>query len=354
MEGEGFLRSFKAGLAALRVQRNVPVKTDGVFRREMQVELLYVPYAEFLGEFRQVGFIRRALDAVLRYVRGQLVRAVAVFALDLMGDNDLGLVLSQQAGDEFARLVLSPALIGFLERAGVAVKEVAKDRVIAHAHVPQAVEQLAAAGGVGIGHAGNNDIVAAFYGIGWNRAAEEQQLVARMRGEQKQIRLVRRRLPALHPVGQLAFREEEDLVDLHLRLLASGVNQAEVRLAAEGNERVMVVRTSFEKRLPLAADILFNRPAVRHFAEADVEVFSGLILRQLKLHVGGYRFVGAEKAGIGSVADFGSFAAGGGDGAGSGEILSFLRICGASQTQGHQEDQRKNPEFFHRFNILPC
>ena len=81
-----------------------------------------------------------------------------------------------------------------------------------------------------------------------------------MRRQNQQIRLFRRRLPALHPVRKLALAEYKDLVDLQPRCDARILDQTEMRLSINLHQRMIVVAAPLDDRLPFAVYLFFDCP----------------------------------------------------------------------------------------------
>ena len=102
----------------------------------MQIELLDAPCPPFFRGFRHKGFVAGSFHAVLGNAGAELVRAVAVFAVDIVREHDVRLVLTNQLGDVGAAVLLSPAGIGFIQRFHVNVGKRADDGILANAEVP--------------------------------------------------------------------------------------------------------------------------------------------------------------------------------------------------------------------------
>ena len=290
-------------------QRHIPVHRDGVLSVQMQVQLFDFPGAVLCRELRHHRRIICQRHAVLHHICAEPVRAVAVLAVDVMRNDNLRLVPAQQFHGKFPNVALAPAGVGVFQLSGIGIIELADHRIGAHTHRPQAVEQLAAASGIGIRHVRYDDIHTALGIVRRYRTAKENQLVVRVSGKHQHVRLFRGRLPALDPFRKLARREDVKLVDLELRVLSGGIDQTEMRLAAELKEHMMIVISALDQRLPFAVHLFLDRPGLGHIAEADVQILRLFALRRGELNIRVTLLAAAEIAGVLTVVQAGGIPA---------------------------------------------
>ena len=117
MQRVGLLCNFQCGLAAQRGELHIPVHDDWVFFIQVQIELFDLPHAILLRQLGQEILPRRALHAGLCHIGAESVRAVAVLAVHIVGDDNLRLIAPQQLRDKRLRIRLLPAGIGVLQLA---------------------------------------------------------------------------------------------------------------------------------------------------------------------------------------------------------------------------------------------
>ena len=283
MQGIGFFRQFDAGRAIHALERNRPVKRNLIFGVQVQVQLLDLPGAICNGGCGEFILVCCQFNAVLGGFGNHHVLLVAILAIGVLRHNDFRFVLPIQPYNPFVDFVFAARrFIGCLETFSIAVLEIANDRIRPHAHVPQTIEQLGGAGGVGAAEVRHNHLALLLDSVGGNRAAEENQLIIRVRGEEENIRLLFRRLPYLHPVGQIALRKHKQFVDAQGSFLLACHRQADIlRRLRQRNirmEEARVARHGGEPVLAVVAGLDF--PRFRHVAEADIKPGNWLALRR--------------------------------------------------------------------------
>ena len=162
-----------------------------------------------------------------------------------MGHDDLRLMPAVQLGHPLQHLVLSQLPVGVLRAFAVGVPESAELRIVPDAEGPKPVQRLASAGRIAPGKIGHHDPLPLFRRVGRNRAAQEDQLIVRMRGEEQNIRLFLRRFPSLHPVRDFSLPEYKHLVEADLLAFLSRGEDA------DGLFPVQRVEGMLEPGLPL-------------------------------------------------------------------------------------------------------
>ena len=188
VEGVGLLGDLKGSLAAEVIQGLVEVHGDAVLFIEMEIELLDLPDAVFLGGGGEHGLVGGGLHRFPAVLAHQLVARVPVFALDVMGDDHLRLEASDLPGELFGEAIVVLHLDD---------KEHGQGPDPA---VPEAVEGLPVPlllGHVAIDHL---DLQAPFGGVGGEDAAHHDQLVVRVAGDQHDVALFGSHLPQMDVV----------------------------------------------------------------------------------------------------------------------------------------------------------
>lgn len=165
-----------------------PVKRNLIFGVQVQVQLFDLPSAVCNGGRGELILVCCQRNAVLGGVSNHHVLLVTILAIGVLRYNDFRFVLPIQPHNPFVDFAFAArSFIGCLEIFGIAVLEIANDRIRPHAHVPQTIEQLGGAGGVGAGEVRHNHLALLLDSVGGNCAAEENQLIIRVRGEEEDI-----------------------------------------------------------------------------------------------------------------------------------------------------------------------
>ena len=249
----------------------------------MQIQLLHLPGLLNRQLLILPGGIRRQGDAALRCVGRHLVRAMAVFAVHVVRHDDLRPIAPVQPGHIAQHAALLPALflIHLAHIQPVPVREGPQVGIIAHAAQPQAVQQLQLTvrhGRHQIGHLHGHLPLTRVIG---NRAAHEEQLVIRMRGEHQQVRVRARRFPSLHPIGRLPVREDVQLRNRQSRTAFSGQNPDLLCPLRKRRVSGQIVRFAGGRADPFvrtAAHLNVERTAV--LIKLNVHAMDGLALRR--------------------------------------------------------------------------
>ena len=211
-----------------------------------------------------------------------------------------------------------------------------------HAHLPQAVEQLAHPGGVGIGHVDNDGLFALLRGIGGKQAAKVDQLVIGMGGQHQQIRLFRRGLPYLHPGGQIPLPQHEQLIDDELLSLVKACPQPEMRGAAKLHDGMHIGCAAGNQRNPFVVYLRFHAPFIGHDGEAHIEETGGRGVAGGTFDPGFPALAAGPTGGILAVVQARNVAAAGGaDLAVSGNVL---RLRGGAAYGRDQQQRRKKQQ----------
>ena len=156
------------------------------------------------------------------------MRAVAVLAVLVLGDDHQGLEAADLLHLEGGELILAVMLDGVFIGVTLDIGHLVRDRVEMRAGDPQTVERLvgpeAVVGEVGeiiAGHIHDLDPKTAHGGIIGNQTAEEQQLVVIVGREEKNVRPVTlvQSAPGLHRGGQIAIGIGIDVPDHDLVII---------------------------------------------------------------------------------------------------------------------------------------
>ena len=361
-ELEGAVRQFEAGGTTHAVQRHIPVKLDLTFLPQVTVELLDLPGAVSHGGVGVLILVHGDGNGVVRRVGDHLVHGVTVFAIDVMGHDNLGLVLAVQLHKPLvdvlaAGLFVALARMGVRQLHGLAhlVARIADDGIVAHAHVPQTVEQLGGAGGVGAGVISHHHIALTLGGVGGNRAAEEDQLIVRVGGDEHELRLFAGGLPVLHPVRLVTHAQDEELVQVQLVLLAGGDAQTHIAAGLGQGHPGMQICRALHSGLPLLAVLGdLHLPGFGQVAEAGINAADQLILGGGDRNGGVLGLVGLPIRGVLLIGHLGVLIlAGGGL-----ELALVGDVCRldsqrAGCAQHQQRRQQRNEPLFHDVSILP-
>ena len=164
----------------------------------MDIAFRGIPGSVFLGGLGIFIRVRGIFHAVHGGVGTDPVGSVAVFALQVMGQQHVRLKAPDPAGHHIIDVVLVPVLILFAQLIGEGVLEVAVGGIIPYAAGPHAVQQFQPA----VGHGGHHHTDLAdflfFSGIPGKRTAEPQHFVILMSHQQHQVRLFGAGFPLLH------------------------------------------------------------------------------------------------------------------------------------------------------------
>ena len=106
MERIGVLRHFKRRFAVERGERRVKIHDDLIFLIQVQIEFLDLPGSVFLGGSGELVGIRSSRNGFLTFLADELVPGIAVFAVDVVRDDDFGLEAADLAGELFVIAVV--------------------------------------------------------------------------------------------------------------------------------------------------------------------------------------------------------------------------------------------------------
>ncbi|MPM86169.1 hypothetical protein SDC9_133254 [bioreactor metagenome] len=204
----GFVRQINRSLSAECGERNAPVHGSRLFGVQMQIELLRLPSAVLGYGVGVLRGVRRERYGFEQAMCGCAVRAVAVFAVHIVGNDDFRLKPSNQFHERRNGVLLAPALQSVFERRGVRIPKRQKHRRVANAKVPKSGQRLVHADSLAVCHVGNLNRKPALARVGGNRSAKVEQLVVTVRRDDQEIRFLERRLPVEHALRQFTRRIE--------------------------------------------------------------------------------------------------------------------------------------------------
>ena len=342
----GLVRQLQAGLAAEGAERGLPVHGDAVFGPEVQIELLGLPHAVEIRGVRINARIAGRIPGLEHGGRGDLVHRVAVFAILRLGDHHGGLILAQQAHGPGVDLVLAAeGLVLRGEILLVAVAEAADVGIGAHAQIPQGIQQLGAAGRVGIAHVGHDDVLLQLACVGRDAAAEEDQLVIRVRGDEEHVRRALEGLPALHPLRHVARAEGEDFIDIQGEgAVVLDIDAHARRALRDGLIHMIKTRITLGVGHPVAALQHLEFIAVRHGGEAHVHAVDRRAARRGQRHGGMLHLVALPHGGVLAVRHLGNLELGGRrlDLALAGDVRGLV-AQGQSAAGQHRQHEQQRP-----------
>ena len=157
--------------------------------------------------------------------------------------------------------------IGILQLSAlrVAVCERSEFRIMPDAHCPQAVQSLAAPGGIAVSQVGHLNAPAHFRPVYRNHAAGKQQLVIRMGYHHQQVRFIHRLLPLLNPVRHFSLAEGIDLIEAHDALLFHRGQDPDFLYTVQFEEDMVETGTSaFRDGCPAFSALFLDNVVVRH------------------------------------------------------------------------------------------
>ena len=340
---EGLLRHLKGGFPAEGVQRLPPVHIDDVFLPQVDVALGHIPCPPGLCGPGVFFCVCRKLQALHGRVGAHPVGAVAVFSLQVLGQEHVRLKPPDPFRHRFIHPVFAPVLILLCQGKGKGVPEPAPDGVVSDPAVPQAVQQLQPP----VGHGGHQHAHlhrhAPRPGIGGQRSAEPKHLVVRVGHQQHQVRLLRRGLPLLRLRGKLPLAVHPQLHQVEMPLFPRCVDHPE---AGGPLRQGQIVRQEESLRmsgvLPGAVRVLhLQAPGVRMLIPLHLHAGGGPPRGCFHLHAGA---VAVAAAPVGFIVPVRALpeAPPGGHGAemaGGGDILRRLRP-GARAQGDHQRKQQ--------------
>ena len=178
---KGFFGRLQWRLSAQFIVGLAPIHLDGLFFKEMQVELADFPYAVLLGALFIHIFLSGRVKGIGRQLGANTMRGVSVLAVYIVADQHLGFILAHQLHHIILYLFLAPERIGFAFCAQRLIEEMPDDRVMAHAHRPKAVEHFALPHIVGAGKIAYHHALAAHHLVIRDRAAHKQQFIVGVR-----------------------------------------------------------------------------------------------------------------------------------------------------------------------------
>ena len=108
---ESVLSHLEGSLSVKGFQRLPPVHVYTMIRIQMQIAFRYIPDAVFLGGLGIFFFVCRQRQAVGGRVRADPVPAVAVFTVQIVGQQNLGLEAADPFGDDFINPVFRPVFV---------------------------------------------------------------------------------------------------------------------------------------------------------------------------------------------------------------------------------------------------
>ena len=353
IEFVGLHRRLKARLSLLGGQREIPVEFGLMVLIHVDIQLFRLPGAPGPGAGLVLAGVRRQGHALQARIRADPVRAVAIFAVHVVGGDDLGLVPADEAGHIAEHLALAPDVVLGPELQGVLVPEGADIRIVPHPAVPQPVEQFAAAARGIAGHVADRHLHAVLAGIGGDHAAEEEHLVVGMPHQDHQVRLFRLRLPALHPTRHFSLAQQVQFVDRQ-HLLRRGLQpDPEVGQALQRQVFMAIDPLRPGGDGPVLPLLYFHHPGFRLLhAAAQVDAVDGRLRLDLQVRPALLPALphGLEVAVRGAVRGEGlvSLVRGGGlDGSRRRDVLRLLRQGRPGQ---EQQEQDETGDLFH---VLP-
>ena len=187
----------------------------------MDVGLFRLPWAVLLrggGVFRGIGGQR---NAVLNRPAAGPVGPVAVFAVHVVGDDHVGLILADHLRHVAQQLVLAPDAQAFFQAGAPFILEFLAGQFGIHpdAAVPQPVQRLHQAKAAHPRHVHHHHFFAQLGVVVGDHAAHVQQFVVRVGHQHHHVRLALEGPPGLHPVGQVPRRHHLQLDDAVAHLL---------------------------------------------------------------------------------------------------------------------------------------
>jgi len=105
----------------------------------MQIELLRLPYAIYCNRIGERRLVRCLWHRVDHARCGCHMRAVSVFAVEVVGDDHLRLKAANLLDEKLRGLLLAPVQESKPERLGIDILERQKHGCVAHAGVPESV-----------------------------------------------------------------------------------------------------------------------------------------------------------------------------------------------------------------------
>ena len=275
-------------VAAQGVQLGLPVHLDLVFIIQVVIQLLHLPGSVGLGGLRVPGGVGGGVDGVHHGLGHHLVLVVAVFAVQVLGDDHLRLVAADAGHQQAQDVVLAaPEGDGLLDGAHLLVLQVDEVRIVRHAHLPQGVQRLVAAVAVTVGHVDHHGGLFQRRGVVRDGAAQEDQLVVLVGGHHHQIGLVHRRLPLLHVPGQSPGAVDLQIADLLVRAVQPDLDVPGFRQQGQHGVDIRegggLVPLLEHVHVPVVLDQVVVRGVVEPL---DADPPRHLVLGELDAHIG--------------------------------------------------------------------
>ena len=315
----------------------------------MDVELLHLPRTVLGDGVGEASRICRGVNGVLHQARRDLVLVVAVLAVEVVGDDHLGLVAADARHQLLQDVLLAaPELQALLDALHALVLQVDEVGIVPNAHRPQPVEGLLTAGSAAVRHVDHHRGPVLGHGIVGNRAAEEEQLVILMGGDHHQLRLFHRGIPDMHIFRQLTRAEHAQLGDGLIRRVQLQKDVPRLRQQVDAGLNA----GKGQALIPRAQQVAL-RVVLLHLIGAGLEIPADLqraprnALRQLYAQTGPValvRPVGVQIA-VGQVALFALLYP---EAALPGELRRHLRTAqrGAQQRHRQQQGCKPHPDLF--------
>ena len=219
-------------------------------------------------------------------IRADLVHAVAVFPVDVVGNHHLRLVMPEELDHVVPDLVLADLLVGRLHVHGVAVVKFAQEGIGPLPGGPQPVQQLRPAGGGALGNPGRHHLLSPLRAVIGNHGPEENILIVRVGHHHQQVRLFRRGLPHLHLRRPLPGGIHPQLMDAQGRRHLVVGGDAELRHVLQGGPGGQVVLLVLRNHGPFPAALHLDTPVGLDGLPFDLHPGAGFPLRQLHLQPG--------------------------------------------------------------------
>ena len=170
---------------------------DGVFRVQVQIQLLDLPSAVLCCGFLVIGGVGGQGYCLLDCVGQNHVLPVAVFSVEIVGKDHFGPILTEQAHQVADHVLLLKRVLMLLSVAGGYIGEGAQDGRLAQPHDPCSVAGLVLADPLPGGGVEDGAIPSLLHGVQGNYGAHEQHVVVGMHGHDQIVQLLRGGLPGM-------------------------------------------------------------------------------------------------------------------------------------------------------------
>ena len=180
----------------------------------MEIGFGNIPGAISICRFAILACIIRNFDRFSYKLGNILVTTVTIFAVNIMGDNDLRLELSDRINDISKTLVMLELSFRLFQGLRIIIIELSKLRIVIHTHCPDTVKQLVISVRLcleEISEVCDLNSCSIFVGVDRDHTSKEQYLIVRMGGDKEDVRSFPGRLPLLYEIRKFTGRKSKDI-----------------------------------------------------------------------------------------------------------------------------------------------